>query len=152
MRFSGWPPGAVAFYESLETHNTKAWWTEHKAEYEEYVLAPFLALNDEVEAEFGPLRVFRPYRDVRFAKDKTPYKTAQGAVTEGEGGSAFYVALDSGGLFVGAGYHHMASDQLERYRAAVADDRSGPVLERVVGETRAARLDVGGDALKTAPR
>jgi uncharacterized protein (TIGR02453 family) len=142
----------VRFYEQLEAENTRAWWADHKDAYETAVVAPFRLLADEVEEEFGPLHVFRPYRDVRFAKDKTPYKTAQGAVTEGEGGTHFYVQVSSAGLFVGAGYYHMAPDQLERYRAAVGDDGAGPRLAEVVASARAAGFEVGGDALKTAPR
>ena len=76
--------------------------------------APFLELSDEIEREFGPLHVFRPNRDIRFAKDKTPYKTAAAAVTEGEGGAAYYVQISSAGLYVGSGYYHLAPDQLER--------------------------------------
>lgn len=142
----------MRFYEELEAENTRAWWEAHKADYADAVLAPFRAFAEEVEEEFGPLHVFRPYRDVRFGKDKTPYKTAQGAVTEGAGGTHFYLAISSAGLFVGSGYHHMASDQLERFRAAVDDERSGSVLVRVVAERRSAGDEVGGDALKTAPR
>ena len=57
--------------------------------------APFLELSDAIEREFGPLHVFRPNRDIRFSKDKTPYKTAAAAVTEGEGGAAYYVQISS---------------------------------------------------------
>ena len=142
----------MRFYEELEAENTRAWWDAHKAVYADAVLAPFRALAEEVEAEFGPLHVFRPYRDVRFGTDKTPYKPAQGAVTEGPGGTHYYVPVGATGLFVAAGYHHPAADQLERYRAAVDDDRTGPELERLVAERRAAGDELGGEALKTAPR
>ena len=94
--------------------------------------APFLALSDEIEREFGPLHVFRPNRDIRFAKDKSPYKTAAAAVTESEGGAAYYVQISSEGLYVGSGYYHLAPDQLERYRAAVADPKTGPKLAAAV--------------------
>jgi uncharacterized protein (DUF2461 family) len=52
-----------------------------------------LDLAAEVREEFGPLHVFRPQRDTRFARDKTPYKTEQGAVAESEGGCSYYVRL-----------------------------------------------------------
>ena len=98
--------------------------------------APFLELSEAIEREFGALHVFRPNRDIRFAKDKTPYKTAAAAVTESEGGTAYYVQISSEGLFVGSGYYHLASDQLERYRAAVADAKSGPKLAAAVAALR----------------
>ena len=74
---------------------------------------------------FGPLRLFRPHRDVRFSKDKSPYKTAQGAVTESEEGAIYYVALSSAGLFAGSGYYRPAPDQIARMREAIDDDESG---------------------------
>ncbi|HZB72562.1 MAG TPA: DUF2461 domain-containing protein [Acidimicrobiales bacterium] len=152
MPFRGWPAEAIAFYEGLEADNSKAYWTANKATYEECVRAPFLALADEVRDEVGELRLFRPYRDVRFSKDKTPYKTAAGAAGELEGGSVVYVQLSAAGLFVASGYYQPAADQLERFRVAVADDRSGPQLEEVVASLRQQGFDIGGEALKVAPR
>jgi uncharacterized protein (TIGR02453 family) len=150
--FRGWPPEAITFYEGLEADNSKAYWTAHKATYEECVRAPFLALADEARDEVGELRLFRPYRDVRFSKDKTPYKTAAGAAGELEGGSVVYVQVSAAGLFVASGYYQPAADQLERFRAAVADDRSGPQLEEVLASLREQGFDIGGEALKVAPR
>ena len=85
--FRGWADTALDFYRDLERDNSRAFWTAHKEVYERDVKAPFDALSVLVAEEFGPLRVFRPYRDVRFSKDKSPYKTRCYAVTEGEGGS-----------------------------------------------------------------
>jgi uncharacterized protein (TIGR02453 family) len=110
-----------------------------------------LALGDELRDEFGPLRVFRPNRDIRFSKDKSPYKTQCAASTEGEGGEGYYVSVSADGLFVGGGYYQLASDQLERYRSAVAG-RAGEKLPGIVSTLRAAGIGVGGEALKTAPR
>jgi uncharacterized protein (TIGR02453 family) len=152
VTFRGWPPEAIAFYEGLEADNSKAYWTAHKAVYEECVRAPFEALADEVRDEVGDLHLFRPYRDVRFSKDKAPYKTAAGAAGELEGGAVVYVQLSATGLFVASGYYRPAPDQLERFRAAVADEHSGPELEAVVASLRKARYDIGGQELKVAPR
>ena len=118
MTFRGWTQDAIDFYAGLEADNSKTYWHAHKTIYDECVKAPFLALSDEVEREFGPLRVFRPNRDIRFAKDKSPYKTAAAAVTESQGGAAYYVQISSEGMFAGSGYYHLASDQIERYRIA----------------------------------
>ena len=81
--FNGWPAEALEFYEGLEADNSKAYWTANKAVYETAVRQPLDALSATIADEFGELVVFRPYRDVRFAKDKSPYKTAMGALTEG---------------------------------------------------------------------
>ena len=93
MAFRGWPAEAGSFYEGLEADNSKTYWAAHKDVYESAVVAPFRALSDEIADDFGPLHLFRPHRDVRFSKDKSPYKTAQGAVTESEGGAIYYVSL-----------------------------------------------------------
>ena len=78
-QFAGFPVAALDFYDDLEVDNTKSFWTAHKQVYDECVKAPMTAFCAALESEFGPAKVFRPYRDVRFAKDKTPYKTHQGA-------------------------------------------------------------------------
>ena len=75
MTFSGWPIEAVEFYEGLEADNSKVYWQEHKAVYDRFVKAPMEELLAELADEFGAGRLFRPYRDVRFSADKTPYKT-----------------------------------------------------------------------------
>ena len=148
--FSGWRPDAVDFYRRLEADNSKAFWTENKAGYDEHVRGPMLELSDEVAEEFGPLHVFRPHRDVRFSSDKTPYKTHLGAVTEGEGGAMYYVQLSATGLFVASGYYRMARDQLARFRAAVADEPGAELAVLLDALPRWA--EVGNVALKTAPR
>ena len=148
MAFTGWPDEAIAFYEGLEADNTKAYWTAHRERWDACVLGPMEELLDELEPQFGRGKVFRPYRDVRFSKDKTPYKTACGA-TLGEG----YVQFSARGLAVGSGYYHLASDQLERYRQAVADDTTGAELAAIVADTEAQGVTVhGSEPLKTAPR
>ena len=152
MAFKGWPAEAISFYEGLEADNSKAYFTEHKDTYESAVVAPFRALSDEIEASFGPLRLFRPYRDVRFSKDKSPYKTAQGAVTESDGGAIYYVALSASGLFCGSGYYRPAPDQLARMREGIDDPKAGPAIERAVAAARKAGYEIGGDSLKTAPK
>ena len=83
MAFSGWAEQALDFYEGLEADNTKTYWTRQKQVYEEQVLRPMADLLDELGPEFGESKVFRPYRDVRFSKDKTPYKTHIGAMVGG---------------------------------------------------------------------
>jgi len=80
VSFEGFPDEGLVFYEGLEADNTKTYWTRGKSSYEAHVRAPLLAMLEELAPEFGTAKVFRPYRDVRFSNDKTPYKTHQGAV------------------------------------------------------------------------
>ena len=150
--FRGWPTAALEFFRDLEQDNTRAFWMAHKEVYERDVRAPFDALSVLVAGEFGPLRVYRPYRDVRFSKDKSPYKTRAYASTEGEGGEAYYVEVSAQGLVAASGYWMMANDQLDRYRVAVDDDDAGPELESIVAGLASKDLTIEGPALKTAPR
>ncbi|MEM9606076.1 MAG: DUF2461 domain-containing protein [Actinomycetota bacterium] len=150
-RFNGWQPEAVEFYERLAADNRREFWLEHKAFWQEQVRLPFEMLDAEVRDEFGPLHHFRPNRDVRFSKDKSPYKTHHGAVTEGEGGAMYYVHLDAEGLFVATGYYQMARDQLDRFRRAIDDETTGSELEGLLASLPTT-TEVGGSALKRAPK
>jgi uncharacterized protein (TIGR02453 family) len=148
MSFQGWPEEALDFYEGLEADNSKAYWTEHKAVYEAKVLGPMTELLDELGPEFGESKIFRPYRDVRFSKDKSPYKTSIAAVI-GDG----YLQLSAAGLAAGSGMYQMAPDQLDRYRLAVAGDPAGGELELVISAIERREIDVQGHGqLKKAPR
>jgi uncharacterized protein (TIGR02453 family) len=148
MSFSGWPEEALDFYEGLEADNSKTYWTERKAVYEDKILHPMTELLEELGPEFGEPKIFRPYRDVRFSKDKSPYKIHMGAMLGGG-----YIQLSAKGLAAGDGMYGMAPDQLDRYRRAVASDAAGPELERVIAGIEKQEIEVHGhDVLKTAPR
>jgi uncharacterized protein (TIGR02453 family) len=149
MTFRGWKAEALEFFDGLEAENTKAYWQRNKDVYEQLVRAPMEALLAELEPDWGEGRLFRPYRDVRFSADKTPYKTHIGARI----GETGYVQLNANGLAAGCGMWEMAADQLDRYRRAVNDDGAGGDLGALVSGVRAAGFDVmSHDELKTAPR
>lgn len=149
MAFRGWPSEALEFFEGLEADNSKTYWTAHKEVYEQQVRAPMEALLTDLEPEFGPGKIFRPYRDVRFSADKTPYKTAI-AASLAEGG---YVQLSANGLAAGSGMYMMARDQLARYRAAVDDDKSGPALEDMTRRAAQGKIEITGhEKMKRTPR
>lgn len=153
MTFSGFGEYAVDFFDDLEADNSKVFWEKHKATYQNDVRTPMEALLADLADEFGPGKVFRPYRDTRFAKDKTPYKTHCGGVIEhGRGGGAYYVEVSSAGLRFGGGSYAMASDQIARYRAAVAEDLTGPALEKILAKLTKSGWSIHGELLKTKPR
>ena len=148
MAFKGWPVEAVEFYEGLQADNTKTYWQEHKSVYEQCVKAPMEELLAEVADDFGAGRVFRPYRDVRFSKDKTPYKLNCAAHLPGG-----YISFSAEGLMVGSGLYMPDPDQLQRFRAAVDDESSGSELASIVATLREHGYDVGAhEVLKTAPK
>jgi uncharacterized protein (TIGR02453 family) len=149
MAFRGWPSEALEFFEGLAADNSKTYWLAHKDVYDKQVAGPMAELLAELSAEFGPGRIFRPYRDVRFAKDKSPYKTNIAATLERGG----YIHLDADGLAAGRGMWQMSPEQLVAYREAVAQERSGTELGRIVAALRKRGIDVHGHGeLKSAPR
>ena len=153
--FRGFPAEGLEFFAALAGNNTREFWHANKETFETSVRDPLRAFLDSVADEFGTFHLFRMNRDVRFSKDKSPYKTAQGAVTETDGGSTHYIHLGADGLFVGGGMYHLARDQIANYRDAVADDRTGPALERAIAAVRKAKVEVSHgyeEPLKTAPK
>ena len=146
--FTGWPVEGVEFYDGLEIDNSRAYWHANKATYDTCVKAPMEALLAELAPTFGAGRIFRPNRDTRFSKDKTPYKTNCAAQLPGG-----YVSFSAEGLFAGAGLYMPGPEQLQRYRDAVADERTGTELEGIVAALRKAKYDVSArEVLKTAPK
>ncbi|MEZ5149937.1 DUF2461 domain-containing protein [Rhodococcus zopfii] len=150
--FTGFPAAALDFYEDLEADNSRAFWAAHKAVYDDCVRGPMLALLAELEPEFGAGKAFRPHRDVRFSKDKAPYKTHQGGFVQTAPGVGFYVQVDAAGLVVAGGFYAGSGAQIAAYRAAVDDERRGTELEKLVRKLRRDGFEIGGAQLKTRPR
>ena len=148
MAFRGWRVEALEFFEGLEADNSKAYWQANKAVYEREVRAPMEELLAELQPDFGDGKIFRPYRDVRFSADKSPYKTNIAATIGGR-----YLQLTADAFGVGCGRWEMTSEDLERYREAVDEDRTGAELTKLVAAAGKAGLEISGhEVLKTAPR
>ena len=152
MSFAGFPEAALDFYEGLEADNSKAYWTDHRPVYDDAVRAPLQALLDALAPEFGVAKVFRPYRDVRFSKDKTPYKTHAAAAIGDDVHGGLYLQLSAAGLMVAGGAHGLATDQARRLRAAVADDLAGTALVALLEDLQGAGFAVEGERLQRVPK
>jgi uncharacterized protein (TIGR02453 family) len=166
--FVGMPDEGLAFLEDLEERNTKDFFEANKAVFKEEVQAPFAALVEAAAArlrrsvpDIGRPKVFRIYRDLRFSKDKTPYKTSMSAsvpsrppAEDGRPGvdTGFYVNVGPAGLYVASGLYHPGRPELERVRAAIADPDSGPELEAILRRAAAKGLEPYLDPLQRAPR
>ncbi|MGH8971243.1 MAG: DUF2461 domain-containing protein [Actinomycetes bacterium] len=148
--FAGVPERALDFYDDLEADNSKAFWSEHRTTYDEAVRAPMLALAERLAPEFGDAVLFRPHRDVRFSKDKSPYKTHQGAFVGTADGVGLYVQVSAAGLLTAGGWHPRG-EQVRRYREAVAGP-TGAELDRLVRGLERAGFRIEGDRLATRPR
>ncbi|WP_256794188.1 DUF2461 domain-containing protein [Terrabacter sp. Ter38] len=150
--FSGFPPGALSFYAELEDVNSRDWWIAHKEVYERDVREPMLALLDGLEDEFGPAKLFRPNRDVRFSADKSPYKTHQGALVGSGTVLGYYVQVSADGLRAGGGFRAVSPAQTARFRAAVDAPSSGIGLEAILETLRGKDFELMGEQVKTTPR
>ncbi len=144
-------PDVLSFYAELRENNTKKWWTANKRRYDENVAEPFTALGDQLSGEFGPMKVFRPYRDVRFSPDKSPYKLHIGMVSRSA--VASYLQLGETGLMLGGGSYLVPPAALTRFREIVDDPRLARGLTRVVNQVAREGFSLmRDDALRTAPR
>jgi uncharacterized protein (TIGR02453 family) len=150
--FTGFPEAALDFYDDLELDNTKTFWEARRDVYATAVAAPMKALTAALADEFGDAKIFRPYRDVRFAKDKTPYKTHQGAFVPKGPSTGYYVQVGAPGVRVGVGFYEASGPRLASIREAIVEQRRGAELEEVLATMTAAGWELGGDRLKTAPR
>ena len=150
--FTGFPEAALDFYDDLEVDNTRSFWQAHKSTYEESVRAPMIALTQTLVEEFGPAKVYRPYRDVRFGKDKTPYKTHQGAFVAAAPATGWYVEIAAPGVRVGAGFYRAEPRDLARIRAGIDDEVNGRRLQALLSRLERDGFEVGGDKVKTTPR
>ena len=154
--FTGFPVAALDFYDDLEVDNTKGFWEKHKAVYNDAVRAPMTALCQALVPEFAPdgqsSKVFRPYRDVRFAKDKTPYKTHQGAFVPAGPACGWYVEISARGVRTGGGFYDASGPDLARVRESIDHEATGKELQRILAKLERAGFEVGGEKLKTSPR
>jgi uncharacterized protein (TIGR02453 family) len=165
MAFQGFGPKALPFLKALGFHQTKEWFDANRATYESDLKTPMGDLVEDLSAAFAKAKIplkgdrqaslFRINRDVRFAKDKSPYKTNVGAVMT-RGGSKndvglfyFHVAID--GCFTAAGFYDPESDKLARIRAAIV--RTPQAWKTVLAKLAGAGLKLSDEyALKRPPR
>lgn len=171
-QFNGFPQEGLDFLCDLGKNNNKTWFNAHKGDYEKFLLEPakefVVALGERLQSiapniqydtrTNGQGTLMRIYRDTRFSKDKTPYKTAiAGVFWQGAGkkmqNPGFGFHMESQGMELMAGMFGFSKDQLENYRSAVAADGSGEELRQIItslGEKRGYGLV--GSHYKRVPR
>ncbi|MBK8256818.1 MAG: DUF2461 domain-containing protein [Polyangiaceae bacterium] len=167
-RFEGFADGEMRFFRALAKHQDRDWFAEHKGEYEEGWAKPMAALLSEVreavdsaypDCELGEPKVFRIYRDVRFGKDKSPFKThVSGVITAKprskvtEAPAAFYLQLGTE-TFAGAGLYMMDARALTSFRTAVLDDERGGEVAGMLQKLEKKGFEASAaEELKSAPR
>jgi uncharacterized protein (TIGR02453 family) len=144
-----WPPEALEFLRDLEANNDRDWFKANRDRYDRYLLDPARDLAGDL-ADLGAAHFFRPYNDTRFHM-RPPIKEQLGIAIGYGGAGGYYVELSLDGLFVAAGLHRPAPDQLARFRTAIVDRRAGG-FERAVETAADAGLTLASPALKRAPR
>src|SRR5690606_560566 len=151
----GFHSEGFTFFSDLHRDNSKAFWEANKSRYEEHVKGPLKALAAELEGAFGDSHLYRPHRDLRFTKDKRPYKERAAISFGGRGPGAVggqYLQIGAEGLFLGVGSYMMSDEHLALYRRAVQDDRYGKQLADIVATIEAEGYEIHGDSLKRAPK
>jgi uncharacterized protein (TIGR02453 family) len=154
-RFEGFRPKVREWFRGLEADNSREYFAATRDFFEESIREQMEALLTELSATFGgEVKMFRQNRDIRFSRDKSPYKSNTYGVLRGSDIAAegLYASVSAEGLVAGSGYHMMARDQLDRYRERVADQKSGLELANLVGRAQSAGLELWGQTLATAPR
>lgn len=167
--FAGFPKPGIAFLRGLEKNNAKPWFDANRGDYQAHLLEPakqfvvamgarLSKLDDDVHAEpsVGG-SIFRINRDIRFSKDKTPYKTHLDlwfwtGPDKKAAHSGFFFRMHARTLLLGVGVHEFPKERLDPYRNAVADDETGRALGSLTAKLEKAGYDVGGEHYKKVPK
>ena len=166
-RFEGFPKDGLAFFAELAFRQDREWFKAHKADYERLWEAPMKAFIDELQAKLAKAypalktakpKHFRIYRDVRFSKDKAPYKTSISAALplsgEGEMHRDSSIYCDFGKEpFVGVGRWMMEPDALSRFRKAVDAEKTGAPFAALVAKAERSGFTLAShEVLKRVPK
>jgi uncharacterized protein (TIGR02453 family) len=167
--FTGFPKQMITFFDTLKENNTKQWFDDHRKDYEAYVKQPaqdfVVDMGIRLE-EIAPAinavpqingSIFRLNKDIRFSKDKSPYKTHIG-IFFWEGNRkrmecpGYYMHIENRKLMLGVGLYMFTDDMLERFRDAVVDAKLGNELSRTATDLSNKGYNVGGKHYKKVPR
>lgn len=162
-------PELFTFFRQLKRNNRREWFVKHKRRYEERVRSPLQELVSGLGPELARINphfvadsrpsggsLFRIYRDVRFSKDKSPYKTSAGLRFPHEDrrnvhAPGYYIHLEPGSVFAGGGIWHPEPRALRQVRDAIVDDPRA--WKRALGgKAFRAKCALGGDVLTRAPK
>jgi len=165
MTFLGFGPQALPFFEALAFHQTKEWFEENRETYEIAVMSPMGDFVAEVAVRLAKAKIpikgdrksslFRIHRDVRFSKNKDPYKTNAGVAMTRSGAKSdpgvLYFHLSPDGCFFAAGFHNPDPRQLAKLRSAAA--RAREPFQQMTAKLAAEGLSLSDDeAQKRPPR
>ena len=168
-KFSGFPREYFSFFNQLKKNNSKEWFEKHRGDYDEFVLHPAREFVIEMGKKLRKIApgvnaipkinqsLFKINRDVRFSKDKSPYKTYMG-IWLWEGGrkrmesSGFYLHVENKNLLIGVGIKMFPKPLIDLYRKAVVDKKQGAALKSAVNKVTAKGCLIDGKHYKKIPR
>jgi uncharacterized protein (TIGR02453 family) len=138
----------AGFFDGLRRNNNREWFDAHRAEWERVVRVPIERLLGEVEPKYGPGKVLRQNRDVRFARDKSPYRTSAAMVA-----GLMYLRASDDGLELGGGLYRPTREQLDAARTVI-DERpqAAAALEEILDDLEGKGYSITGPSLRAAPR
>jgi uncharacterized protein (TIGR02453 family) len=168
MQFEGFGPGTMAYLEELAQHQDRAWFAQNRARYEADLLGRQRAFVDAIGAAFAGVdprvqavpsvdrSIFRIYRDTRFSRDKSPYKTYADMLfwigSDRKTAPGYFLRIVPGSVWVGCGAHNLTPQQLAALRAGIVAPATGTELERILGELEAAGYEIGERTLARVPQ
>ncbi len=150
VRFRCWGPDLRDFFTGLGENNSRAYFDANRDRYRVAVREPTEALVDALSPRYGPGRIFRLNRDVRFSADKSPYHTNLGVEFSGRG-VHHYVSVSADELLLSVGAFRPDTEWIDRFRRAVAG-REGDALAAIVDKLAAGDFQIGGEELQRTPR
>lgn len=146
--FTGFTADAFRFFRDLAKNNNREWFQSHKALFEDTCREPLQALTVALHPPHGANRMTRIHRDVRFSKDKSPYRTHISTMLP-----SLYLFLSADGLYVGTGVYMPEPPVLRKLREAIDDDTTGRKLTTIVSVLREKGYDVKShETVASAPR
>lgn len=151
--FHGFGKDFVKYYLTLEEHNNREWFHANRAMYDTNVAFPLKALAGELETDYSPVKVFRPYRNVRFWPDLPPLNEHASLIANTVGNAAYYVRIDADGLLLGCGTWQPTKNQLTTFRQLADSDSGAKEIRKVLAKVKKAGFELTTEnALKSAPR
>lgn len=170
VKFAGFSKLTIKFFKDLENNNRRDWFEDHRDTFEKYVMSPaqeFVMQMGELLKPMCPKivanpkvdkSIFRIYRDVRFSKDKTPYKTHLGIfLWEGPrkklGNPGFYLQLDKSKILIAGGLYQLPRELMKPYRDAVSDSKKGAEVSEIIKKiVKNSSYKLGGTHYKRVPK
>jgi len=151
--FTGFGKDLIKYYTQLEANNNREWFHAHRGMYDENVAVPLTKIAAALSAGYEPVKVYRPYRNVRFWPDLPPLNEHASLTANAEANSAYYLRIDADGMLLGAGNWQPTKAQLMQFRVIASTDSGAQAIRSVLAEVQTCGFELSTEnAVKSAPR